>query len=217
MPCYSYTSQSTVDFMTLSAAGDLKQTNCCSSRRWVVSDSWDPMNCSPPGSTVYRISQARILKWVAIPFSRGSSWLRDWTHIPCIGRSILYHWATWEALNKHYWLIFSLLYKFVLQTGYYSSECVEIVVFIFWAGRGWDVSAIGGSPGLEEGSRCLRVQGSQPHYVRGPRPAGVHGFSLSSLVVNLATGYFSVLLRFLFWFSVGVWSSHLFFLDGNKI
>ena len=41
----------------------------------------DPMNCSPPGSSVNRILQARILEWVAIPFSRGSSWLRDRTHI----------------------------------------------------------------------------------------------------------------------------------------
>ena len=39
----------------------------------VVSDSWDPMDCSPPGSSVHGISQARILEWVAISFSRGSS------------------------------------------------------------------------------------------------------------------------------------------------
>ena len=40
-----------------------------------------PMDCSPPGSSVYWISQARILEWVAIPFSRGSSPSRDWTQI----------------------------------------------------------------------------------------------------------------------------------------
>jgi len=34
---------------------------------------WDPMDCSPPGSSVHGILQARILEWVAIPFSRGSS------------------------------------------------------------------------------------------------------------------------------------------------
>ena len=55
------------------------------------------MNCSPPGSSVHGISQARILEWVAISFSRGSSWPRDWTHISCIGRWILYHWVTQEA------------------------------------------------------------------------------------------------------------------------
>ena len=34
---------------------------------------WDPMDCSPPASSVHGILQARILEWVAIPFSRGSS------------------------------------------------------------------------------------------------------------------------------------------------
>ena len=45
---------------------------------------WDPMNCSPPASSVHSISQARILERVAISFSRGSSWLRDQTCISCI-------------------------------------------------------------------------------------------------------------------------------------
>ena len=40
----------------------------------VVPDSWrNPMDCSVPGSSVHRISQARIVEWVAIPFSKGSS------------------------------------------------------------------------------------------------------------------------------------------------
>ena len=43
-----------------------------------------------PGSTVYGISQTRILEWVAISFSRGSSQFRDLTHVSCIGRQILY-------------------------------------------------------------------------------------------------------------------------------
>ena len=37
------------------------------------------MDCSPPGSYVRKISQARILEWVAISFAQGSSWPRDWT------------------------------------------------------------------------------------------------------------------------------------------
>ena len=39
----------------------------------------DPMDCSLPGSSVYGILQARILEWIAIPFSRGSSRPRDQT------------------------------------------------------------------------------------------------------------------------------------------
>ena len=60
---------------------------------------WDPIDCSPPGSSVQGISQERILEWVATSFSRGSSQARDQTHISCIGRRILCHWATREALN----------------------------------------------------------------------------------------------------------------------
>ena len=56
------------------------------------------MACSLSGSSARGISQARILEWVAISFFRASSWLRDWTHISCIERQILYHWATREAL-----------------------------------------------------------------------------------------------------------------------
>ena len=58
-----------------------------------------PMGCSPPGSSVHGISQARILEWVAIFHSRGSSWPRDWTCISCIGRQILNHCATWGSLR----------------------------------------------------------------------------------------------------------------------
>ena len=64
---------------------------------WVVSDSCDPMDCSPPGSSVHGIFQAKTLEWVTISFSRGSSPSRDWTHVSWNGRHILYPWATWEA------------------------------------------------------------------------------------------------------------------------
>ena len=50
---------------------------------------FNPMDCSPLGFSVHGILQARILEWVTIPFSRGSSQPRDWT---CIGRWVLYHW-----------------------------------------------------------------------------------------------------------------------------
>ena len=43
----------------------------------------DPMDCSLPGSPVHGILQARILEWVAVPYSRGSSQPRDRTHISC--------------------------------------------------------------------------------------------------------------------------------------
>ena len=48
-----------------------------------MSDSCDPIYCSPPGSSVHGISQARILEWVVISFSRGSSPPRDQTCVSC--------------------------------------------------------------------------------------------------------------------------------------
>ena len=59
----------------------------------------NPMDCSLPGSSVHGILQARILEWVAIFFSRGSSPRRDRTCISCTGRRIPYYWTTWEALE----------------------------------------------------------------------------------------------------------------------
>ena len=53
------------------------------------------MDCSPPVSSIHGIFQARILEWVAMPFSRASSQPRDQTCISCIGRQILYHCVTW--------------------------------------------------------------------------------------------------------------------------
>ena len=52
----------------------------------------DPMDCSPPGSPVYGVLQARILEWVAMLPSRGSSQPRDQTRVSnCIGKWVLYH------------------------------------------------------------------------------------------------------------------------------
>ena len=54
----------------------------------------DAMDCTPPGSSVHGILQTKIMGWVAMPSSRGSSWTRDWTcvsYISCIGSCVLYH------------------------------------------------------------------------------------------------------------------------------
>ena len=58
---------------------------------------WDPMGCSSPGSSVYGILQARILEWVAIPFSRASSWPRNQTWVSRIAGRFFTIWATREA------------------------------------------------------------------------------------------------------------------------
>ena len=57
----------------------------------------DPMDCSPPGSSVHGISQTRILECAAMPSSRGSSWSRDQTQVSCTAGRFFIVWVTREA------------------------------------------------------------------------------------------------------------------------
>jgi len=75
----------------------------------------NPMDCSPPGSSVHGILQERKLEWVAMPSSRGSSWPSSQSHMSwgsSIGRRILYHWARREACTYCY-ILTSLILKFM--------------------------------------------------------------------------------------------------------
>ena len=91
----------------------------------LLSHVWpDFMDCSLPSSTVHGIFQATVLQWVAISFSRGSSWAGYWTCISCVcctGRWVLCHcecvyvsptlkrtvyyrapvWVPWVTGNSH--------------------------------------------------------------------------------------------------------------------
>jgi len=58
----------------------------------------NPMDCNLPGSPAHGIIQAWILEWVAILFSRGSSWPRDWTQVSCIAGRPFTIWATKESI-----------------------------------------------------------------------------------------------------------------------
>ena len=69
---------------------------CCCSVPKLCPTLCDPMDCSPPGSSVLGISQARILEQVASSFSRRSSRLRDWTRISCLAGRLF----TTEPLGK---------------------------------------------------------------------------------------------------------------------
>ena len=80
------------------------------------------MDCSPPGSSAHGIVHARILEWVAISFSRGSSWPRDWTQVS----STAGRFFTTESLGKpsilsiHLFIIFNCLHHLLIYHGYYS-------------------------------------------------------------------------------------------------
>ena len=82
----------------------------------------DPMDCSPPGSSVHGILQARILEWVAMPSSRGSSQSTDQTQVSCIAGRFFTIWATREAPYSPYSPL-----NFILKPC--SSSLIPIICF----------------------------------------------------------------------------------------
>ena len=84
---------------------------------------WDPMDLRPPGSSVHGILQARILEWVAIPFSRGSSWPSDGTRVSHIAGRFLTVWATSEVFFlKTHWIKYVWMNDNELITGWLFRE-----------------------------------------------------------------------------------------------
>ena len=80
----------------------------CSDSRFLVQESESESHsvscltlCDPMDCIVHGILQARMLEWVAVPFSRGSSWPRDWTEVSRIASRFFTSWATREA--PKYW------------------------------------------------------------------------------------------------------------------
>ena len=63
----------------------------------------DPMDDTPQCSSVYGLLQVIILEWVAISFSRGSSWPRNWTQVSCITGRFFTMWATREPEKEVWW------------------------------------------------------------------------------------------------------------------
>ena len=85
------------------------------------------MDCSLPGSSVHGIFQAKVLVWVAISSSKGSSWSRDGTHVFCIsctGRPILYHCAPWEA---HSLIIMLKLLCIIYKTFFFFYLALKLI------------------------------------------------------------------------------------------
>ena len=97
---------------------------------------------SLPGSSVHGILQARILTHAAIFSSRGSSQPRDWTCISCvscIGRWVLYHWATWKVQVSNYFPSNAFIYRINSSDGLNLSRIISRLVHrisrtleIFW-------------------------------------------------------------------------------------
>ena len=88
----------------------------------------DPMACSPPCSSVHGIFRARVLEWVAIPFSRGSSQPRDQTHVSCIADGILSHLshtAQTQVLSKYFIQLTQGLHDCALDQIFYKHTCLS--------------------------------------------------------------------------------------------
>ena len=75
----------------------------------------DPMDCGLPGSSAHGIFQARILEWIAIPFSRGSSQPRDGTQISCITGRFFTIGATRDHTCIKTMLIITIALKYLLS------------------------------------------------------------------------------------------------------
>ena len=82
----------------------------------------NPMDCSLPGSSVHQVSQARILEWVAIPFSRGSSQPRDRTGVSCIAGGFFTVWATREVQES--------LLHITLYTGSRRNQLLDLFLIL---------------------------------------------------------------------------------------
>ena len=82
---------------------------------------FDPVDCSPPGSSVHGILQARTLEWVTMPSSRGSSEPRDQAHISSVSSlagGFFTTSAAWEACKHYipYFFPFILLFRRTIAT-----------------------------------------------------------------------------------------------------
>ena len=86
---------------TAERGGFIRKEEVCVSCS-VMSDSSRPRGLCPPGFSIHGILQARILDWVAIAFSRGSSWPRDQAQVSRIAGRFFTVWASREALGFHY-------------------------------------------------------------------------------------------------------------------
>ena len=87
----------------------------------------DPMDYNPPGSSIHAILQARVLEWVAISFSEGSSWPRDQTRVSHIVGRRFTIWATAYVINLSHW---KLLFNFNLRWRIWS---LLLTVFVYFA------------------------------------------------------------------------------------
>ena len=124
----------------------------------------DPMDCSPPGSSVHGILQARILEWVAISFSRGSSQARDRTQVSRIAGRRFNLWATREAQKKVKVKSLSRVQLFVTPwiAAHQAPLSMGFSMQEYWSGLPFPSPGDFPDPGIKPRSRALQPDaGSQ--------------------------------------------------------
>ena len=95
----------------------------------------DPMDCSPPGSSIHGIFQARILEWVAILFSRGSSQPRDQAQISRFAGRFFTIWATRETPRTLEWVAVPFSRESSQPRDRTQVSCIAGRFFTRWATR----------------------------------------------------------------------------------
>ena len=147
----------------------------------------DPMDCSPPGSFVPGILQVGILEWVVIPFSRRSSWPRDWTQVLLFGRKVMTNLDSILksrdiTLPTKVHLVRAMIFRVVMygceSWTVKKAECRRIDAFELWCWR-----------------RLLRVPWTARRSDQSILKEISHGCSLEGLMLKLKLQYFGHLMR----------------------
>ena len=104
----------------------------------------NPMDCGPPGSSAHGILQARILEWVAMPSSRGSSWHEDWTQVSWTAGRFFFAgrfftvWAIGSCRETRYSAVYKLLLRLPVSFsgggGTHLEFCEESAVWVILCG-----------------------------------------------------------------------------------
>ena len=121
--CFSRISRNKVS-MRIYLSQWFSKWKCYSAQSYVI--LCDPTDCSPPGSSVHGILQARIQEWVANPFYRGSSPPRDQTQVSCIAGRFFTIWATREVHKEGWapkiWCFWTVVLEKTLESPLDSKE-----------------------------------------------------------------------------------------------
>ena len=151
----------------------------------------NPMDCGPPGSSAHEILQARILEWVAMPFSRGSSQFRDQTWVSYIAGRFFTVWVITEAL---YSIVFQ--YFYILQNDHHNKSSyrlspykmitVSLTIFpMLYVISLWIIYSITGSLYLFIALSCFTQPPHTLHSALAPNQAVLYTYESVSVLLYL--------------------------------